>query len=573
MKAASFLVAIGIASAAMAASVGSVKGSKHDLSKSGPGPIKAESESQSCVFCHIPHGGAPKTALSGRPEIGNTHRAYESTTLRGRASTPSGTTRICLSCHDGTIAVGQTRKGSIKMQGVAPDGRIPGTRHSNLGTDLRATHPVSMTTAAGAKAHGPMDRRVRLDSGGQVQCTSCHDPHAEYAGSTEGKFLVAATKASELCVTCHDRGTGGHATSAQPFAVSQGNEAGYGSVAEAGCRACHRSHGADVTGRLLSRSSTDAEDAMCLRCHASTTLTLDVSRQYSKPSSHSLFGGGGRVHDASEGPSATGHRLPEQSPGQSRHAACVDCHDPHQAEVAPARAPFAAGGIKGTWGIDLTGRRVEPIRFEYELCFKCHGDSANKPTPRASQPRRRMTDQNLRQVFSSGAVSYHPVTTPSRGGNVPGLLPAYPPGSLIYCTDCHASDDGPGVGGKGARGPHGSMYAPLLERNYTTGAFSGESAFAYALCYKCHDRDVLLSSRSNFRTHRRHVVDMQTTCSTCHNPHGISAMSGSQAQNAHLIDFDIAVVSPGRGGVLRYDSGARNCTLTCHGAAHDNRPY
>jgi len=256
----------------------------------------------------------------------------------------------------------------------------------------------------------------------------------------------------------------------------------------------------------------------------------------------------------------------------------VDCHEPHQAAPAPARPPFASGGLQGTWGIDLGGRRVETVRYEYEVCFKCHGDSANKPvsSSRVGVARRRTTDWNLREVFSPSAPSSHPVTSSSRGGDVPSLLPAYPPGSLIYCTDCHSSDDGPGAGGKGARGPHGSIYAPLLERNYVSAPFGGESPFAYALCYKCHDRDVLLSTRSAFRLHRRHVVDRQTPCSVCHNAHGIALMAGNSSQNAHLIDFDVATVAPGRGGLLRYDRrGPRtgSCTLTCHGVVHYARSY
>ena len=159
---------------------------------------------------------------------------------------------------------------------------------------------------------------------------------------------------------------------------------------------------------------------------------------------------------------------------------------------------------------------------------------------------------------------------------MPSLVPPYRAGSLVYCTDCHASDDGAGAGGTGPRGPHGSMFAPLLERNYSTASPGIESPYAYALCYKCHDRNVLLSDRSAFRLHRRHVVDQQTPCATCHAAHGVSATAGTPTQNAHLIDFDVSVVRPSRTGALEYDRrGPRSgsCALTCHGAAHDNRAY
>ncbi len=579
MKLVPFLAAIAIASTATAGGT-SVKGSKHDLSVTGPGPIKALSETQSCVFCHVSHRGSPD-ALGARPDVGNTHRPYDSTTMRGSARAPTGATRVCLSCHDGTIAVGQTRTRTIEMNGATVGGRIPATRRSNLGTDLRSTHPVSIEVAPGPDVHPPTDGRVKVDRDGQVQCTSCHDPHSEFGGSPEGLFLVRPTRSAELCASCHGTGSAGsHAAAASPFTAAQGNDGGYATVGEAGCRACHRSHGADASGRLLSRRLTEGEDALCVRCHGgagagpSTGSPADVGRQLSKASSHSF--GGARVHDASEGPDAIGNRLPEQSPSAPRHAACVDCHEPHQAIRAPARAPFASGALRGVWGIDSNGRRTEPARFEYEVCFKCHGDSANKPAPYGlGRSRRQIDDRNLRRVFVPGAASFHPVVAPVAGGDVPSLV-GIQPGSLIYCTDCHASDDGPGAGGNGARGPHGSVYEPLLERNYTAGSFAAESPFAYALCYKCHDREILLSNRSAFRLHQHHVVKQQTPCSTCHAAHGVSAAAGTPTRNAHLIDFDVGVVSPAPGGALKYDRLGRRsggCTLTCHGAAHDDRRY
>lgn len=572
MKAFSFLAAAVIASTASAAG-SSVRGSKHDLSVTGPGPIRAESEKQVCIFCHVPHGGGSRT-LNARPDVGNTHQAYASSTLRTRAGAPTGASRICLSCHDGTIAVGKTRTRSIRMTGVTARGTIPATRRSNLGTDLRSTHPVSIPFAMSSKTHSPSDPHVKLE-GSDVQCTSCHDPHSEFGGSPEGMFLVRPTNGSALCTSCHDVSRGAHATSAAPFTAAQGNEAGYGSVADAGCRACHRSHGADTQGRLLARASTDPDDATCIRCHDGSGPAPAVSRELTKPFSHAVDGG--RAHDAAEGPDTVGHRLPETSPSAARHAVCVDCHEPHEAVQATAQAPVISGALRGAWGIDILGRKVDPARYEYEVCFKCHGDSANRPTStRLGAPRRKLADGNLRQIFDPAAPSNHPVVTALRGGDVPSLTGGYRAGSLVYCTDCHASDDGPGAGGKGPRGPHGSIYAPLLERNYTTGSVGAESPFAYALCYKCHDRDVLLSSRSAFPLHRRHVVDQQTPCSVCHSAHGVSATAGNPLQNAHLIDFDLNAVRPGRAGLLEYDRrGVRSgsCTLTCHGAVHDGRSY
>jgi DNA-binding MarR family transcriptional regulator len=43
-------------------------GTKHNLSVSGPGPIKSTNEQQVCIFCHTPHNASPIQPLWNRPE-------------------------------------------------------------------------------------------------------------------------------------------------------------------------------------------------------------------------------------------------------------------------------------------------------------------------------------------------------------------------------------------------------------------------------------------------------------------------------------------------------------------------
>ena len=66
-----------------APATGGVVGSKHDLSVTGPGPIRATDEKSSCVFCHVMHGSAAG-ALSGRPDPDAKHVPYTSSTLTAR---------------------------------------------------------------------------------------------------------------------------------------------------------------------------------------------------------------------------------------------------------------------------------------------------------------------------------------------------------------------------------------------------------------------------------------------------------------------------------------------------------
>jgi predicted CXXCH cytochrome family protein len=564
------------ATAAGATGGNRVAGSKHDLSVTGPGPYRAVSEQNPCVFCHIAHHSGEK--LSNRPDIGSGHRTYESSTMSIRPDAPTGATRVCLSCHDGTIAPGSTRKGRIAMQtGDAPIGP---ERRSNLGTDLRGTHPVSFRPLRGTGvAPPPPADAVKLDKNGELQCTSCHDPHDQWGDPEIGKFLVKPSGASALCLTCHSpSGKGGvssHATAKAPFTPV--GAAAPTTVAQAGCGACHDSHGADPRGRLLRRGGA-TDDEECLRCHSGQVARADVGREIAKPWAHAARG---RDHDAAEGDARSSRRLPEASPGAARHVTCVDCHDPHSATASPALAPAAGGALAGTWGIALDGRSVAEARFEYEVCLKCHGDSANKPqaagVSRTDRVRRAQDDVNLRRVFDPGSPSFHPVAAPGKNPLVPGLRPPLTASSVIYCTDCHASDDGAAAGGAGPRGPHGSVYPQLLERQYATADFTPESPMAYALCYKCHDRETLLRedpgspSASPF-PHRKHVVNASAPCSACHDAHGISAGTGSETENARLVAFDLSIVSAGSAGPPRYaGTSARSCNLTCHGRPAQKR--
>ncbi|HTN54445.1 MAG TPA: cytochrome c3 family protein [Anaeromyxobacter sp.] len=574
---------------------GTVLGSKHDLSVSGPGPIRALSETNACVFCHLPHSG-----VSSRPEITASHRPYESSTMKARPGAPTGATRICLSCHDGTIAVGQT-KGRLIPTTVAT---IPAESPANLGTDLRRTHPVSFRPVRTDGTHlPPSGDLVRLDRSGQLQCTACHDPHAERGDPVRGKFLVKPSERSAICLSCHeasvvDPAGGTHSTSTASFGPDAGNTEGWTSVGEAGCMACHVSHGADPKGQLVPRPRDD-DDALCLRCHGFGTVARQpIGRDLAKPYAHVSPTPG--VHDAGEGLPSSSRRLPEVSPGAPRHVACVDCHDPHAAGDRPAIAPGVGGALTGVWGIDLNGQRVAQVRFEYEVCLKCHADSANQPQRAGPLPpetaRRARIDANLRRVFATTAASAHPVLTTGRNPSVPSLRAPLTPASIISCGDCHASDTGPGafasgptasaaapgVAGVGARGPHGSIYPHLLERSYATADNTPESPAAYALCYKCHDRDKLLSAQSTFSAgttalHGLHAgVTVNAPCSACHNAHGISATSGSPQTNAHLIDFDVSIVKPGSAGIIGYQAlgpGSGSCTLSCHGKDHAALAY
>src|SRR3569623_1660497 len=69
----------------------------------------ASSESQICAFCHTPHGAtkAPKAPLWNRKLSGVTYTPSSSGSLDAiKLGQPRAKTMLCLSCHDGTLALG-----------------------------------------------------------------------------------------------------------------------------------------------------------------------------------------------------------------------------------------------------------------------------------------------------------------------------------------------------------------------------------------------------------------------------------------------------------------------------------
>src|ERR1051326_4728424 len=94
-----------------------VLATKHDLSVAGSGTIKATIESEVCFFCHTPHRGTGQTPLWNHTLSSVTYTPYSSSTAKATIGQPTGASKLCLSCHDGTVAIGMvaTRSTAIEM--------------------------------------------------------------------------------------------------------------------------------------------------------------------------------------------------------------------------------------------------------------------------------------------------------------------------------------------------------------------------------------------------------------------------------------------------------------------------
>jgi len=532
-----------------------VVNSLHNLSVTGSGIIKATTESEVCIFCHTPHNSNPAGPLWNRNDPGVTYVLYNSSTVQAVPGQPDGSSILCLSCHDGTIALGNviSRTNEISFSGGVT--KMP-VGHINLTTDLSDDHPISFEyssalTASDGQLKDPsaISYPVALENG-KVQCTSCHDPHKNIYTD----FLVASTQFSELCYKCHDRNywsPSSHNTSTASWNGSGTNpwqHTPYSTVAENACENCHNPHNATGRQRLMNYLE---EENNCLNCHDGNVATKNIKGELSKLYVHNVYGYN-LTHDAGEA-----------SLSSTMHVECEDCHNPHAVRNMAASAPSANGFVTGVRGINQIGNPVDPIQFQYEVCYRCHADSPNKPPSRTT---RQIEQSNVRLEFDLSNPSYHPIAGAGKNPDVPSLIgPAYTESSVIYCTDCHASN-----GSGSPAGPHGSIYPSILKYRYERADNTTESLTNYEMCYICHNRASILGDNS-FGEHDKHIRDLRTPCNVCHDPHGINVSQGNSINNTHLINFDMNVVSANGNRELKFvDTGTNSgyCLLRCHGRNH-----
>lgn len=183
----------------------SIRGSPHDFSTRGWG------SDQICIFCHAPHNarqnaGAPLWAHAATTQTFRLYSRTASWSFTATTDQPEGISKLCLSCHDGTVAVD-----SFGARAGANFIAARSTR--NLGIDLRDDHPIAFTYDAAlvtADAAGGSNQLVIPASArevvpgvplydGKVECSTCHNAH----NNTNGAFLRQSNAGSALCLRCH----------------------------------------------------------------------------------------------------------------------------------------------------------------------------------------------------------------------------------------------------------------------------------------------------------------------------------------------------------------------------------
>jgi len=578
----------------------------HDLTTGSKSPVTG-ARAGSCQYCHAPHSGIGNAPLWNQTLSVQTYTPYSSTTSpeTGNAQPPLGRdSSLCLSCHDGTVAPGQTVVyGTVTMTGSMNSPDV-------FGTNLQNSHPFSLIL--------PLKDSVDLTSSlvsqgktadltgavklilGNIECTSCHDPHVQAKDPISQNFLVRDSSNGQLCLACHDPSrtmsgvvnplagwnTSIH-TTATNKTIAQANIGSYPTVAQNACLSCHAPHNALGAARLL--HGPNEQD--CLACHGGgSNLSPGIANVFAEFAKVGHpFPSGVNAHDAAE----------SLVLNNNRHATCADCHNGHAANQVTMfpPPPVTRASQNGVAGVNASDgvSAVNPSVNEFENCLRCHGTSAGKSANPVFGylPARAVAAGDFLNVipqFAFTSTSSHPVTHARSSAlpqpsllsnmlNLDGVTQGRSMGTQILCSDCHNSDDNREFGGTGPNGPHGSRWTHILERRYEfsqapapgqliTNPFPFPDLSVngpYALCGKCHDLNNVVANAS-FSEHSRHIND-GFSCSTCHTAHGMGGVSGT-ISGERLVNFDINVVAPTGGNPISYSRATNSCGLTCHGHPH-----
>ena len=184
---------------------GQISGTLHDFSTDTWNP-----GGEICIVCHTPHNAmtsVPTAPLWNHDVTSQTFTVYSSPTLTATdVGQPSGSSKLCLSCHDGTVALDS-------FGGATGTNYLTGT--ALMGIDLSNDHPISFTydTSLATTDGGLWDPATALSGlgdtiandllrSGEMECSSCHDVHNKYGNLS---LLVMPNTASALCLTCHDK--------------------------------------------------------------------------------------------------------------------------------------------------------------------------------------------------------------------------------------------------------------------------------------------------------------------------------------------------------------------------------
>jgi predicted CXXCH cytochrome family protein len=391
--------------------------------------------------------------------------------------------------------------------------------------------------------HGPVNANA---------CDSCHKLKDAAAHTFE--FLRPR---EQVCTFCHTVELPAGMTMHEPFAAGE-------------CLTCHNPHGSTESAMLRGEKYADS----CTMCHKD------------------MVGG----HDRAHGPASAG--------------ACGACHQPHASRFpkllnAPGRELCLRCHLSTSIQVEKCGVVHKPVLGD---CLVCHSPHAtDNPSMLNSDPVKLCTEcHNDIGETMDNATTPHAALTTKRSCLNCHFAHASDRSHLLkneetaLCLECHnvpiSQKDGSKLlnmqtvlaQGKSLHGAiaqqscaachqiHGGGHRRLLVNEYPSEVYYPFSETAYALCFSCHDKQLVLqqqtSTVTNFRNgdrnlHFVHVnkADKGRSCRVCHDSHAAT-------RDRHIRD-EIPYGPKGWKLPLKYESFADGgrCGAGCHMAYEYNR--
>ncbi len=378
-----------------------------------------------------------------------------------------------------------------------------------------------------AVKHAPFAKR---------QCVRCHNPHGG-----EDKDFIPAPSLAALCGQCHDgKEHDGQVIVAVPARAAFPHEP----VERGECGRCHQAHESDHEGLLVREPKLD----LCTGCHLDLLPAMRATdgrgEEYRIPDP---LPAGARFADVGllqrgqvpappvpdsafyyvSGP-IHGSPFPEEAPADSSGPGvvqlvlvhkpitsdCGACHRAHGSDIAGMLRDAPRKLCDGCHG-EKMAKRLGAARsrhgrvHEGEACGSCHAAHASRFAHLLREPSRRLclrchdrpirVDLQRRIPDIQAQLAAGAVHKPAEAG----------------CAACHRS--------------HASPEQKLLAGSYPEGNYAAYAADTYALCFSCHERDIIEEERglhTGFRNGERNLHYLHVrgergrTCGTCHASHG-----------------------------------------------------
>jgi len=175
-----------------------------------------------CVICHAPHNTTLSWPLWDYSITKSAYTLYVIRAEYAERNRPEGTSKLCLSCHDGTVGVdayGGTDGSPVQATDASgntkeyitirsPDHPISILYSGETANVGLLKNPI-ITTVQLANSEVPVTVTAgMLSPAHKVECATCHDVHKTALSDEEEDnygLLIMKTADGQLCLSCHQK--------------------------------------------------------------------------------------------------------------------------------------------------------------------------------------------------------------------------------------------------------------------------------------------------------------------------------------------------------------------------------